>query len=85
VTGTLCFLTGVQGMGLEAVVEMRRDQRTREGQRLLNLRRQGSKVDLWGLAFLVWVSWYRYPLPKGKWEWGSPDLWLGRRWGDFMS
>ena len=67
--GTLCFLTGVQGMGLEAVVGMRRDRRTREGQRLLNLRRQGSKVYLRGLAFPVWVSWYRYPLPKGKWEW----------------
>ena len=40
--GTLRFLTGVQGMGLEAVVGMRRDRRTREGQRLLNLRRQGS-------------------------------------------
>jgi len=49
------------------VVGMRRDRRTREGQRLLNLRRQGSKVYR-GLAFPVWVSGYRYPLPKGKWE-----------------
>ena len=65
--GTLRFLTGVRGMGLEAVVGMRRDRRTREGQRLLNLRRQGSKAYR-GLAFAVWVSGYRYPLPKGKWE-----------------
>jgi hypothetical protein len=55
-------------MGLEAVVGMRRDRRTREGQRLLNLRRRGSEAYR-GLAFAVWVSWYRYPLPKGKWEW----------------
>ena len=55
-------------MGLEAVVGMRRDRRTREGQGLLKLRRQGSKVYLRGLAFAVWVSGYRYPLPKGKWE-----------------
>ena len=51
------------------VVGMRRDRRTREGQGLLKLRRQGSQVYLRGLAFLVWVSGYRYPLPKGKWEW----------------
>ena len=89
-TGTLCFLTGVQGMGLEAVVGMQRDRRTREGQRLLNLRRQGGKVYLRGLAFPVWVSWYRYPLPKGKWAWryvvatfsasgGTVPLWSKRR------
>jgi hypothetical protein len=65
--GTLRFLTGVRGMGLEAVVGMRRDRRTREGQRLLKLRRQGSKVYR-GLAFAVWVSGYRYPLPKGRAE-----------------
>jgi len=55
--GTLCFRTGAQGMGLEAVVGMRRDRRTREGQRLLNLRRQGS--GLCGLG--QWV-----PLPSGS-------------------
>ena len=55
--GTLCFRTGAQGMGLEAVVGMRRDRRTREGQRLLNLRRQGSGLS--GLG--QWV-----PLPSGS-------------------
>lgn len=37
--------------------------------RLLDLRRQGSRVYLWGLSFPVWVAWYRYPLPQGGWEW----------------
>ena len=55
--GTLGFRTGAQGMGLEAVVGMRRDRRTREGQRLLNLRRQGS--GLCGLG--QWV-----PLPSAQ-------------------
>ena len=32
--GTLPFLAGVKQMGLEAIVGVRRDQRTREGKRL---------------------------------------------------
>ena len=56
-------------MGLEAVVGMRRDRRLQGGGRLLDLRRQGSWVYLWGLSFPVWVAWYRYPLPQGGWEW----------------
>jgi hypothetical protein len=59
--GTLRFLTGAQGMGLEAVVGMRRDRRTREGQRLLKLRRQGSGLS--GLGQLV-------PLPSAQGEMG---------------
>lgn len=34
-------------MGLETVVGMRRDRRLRGGGRLLDLRRQGSRVYLW--------------------------------------
>jgi len=56
-SGTLGFRTGARGMGLEAVVGMRRDRRTREGQRLLKLRRQGSGLS--GLG--QWV-----PLPSAQ-------------------
>ncbi|GAB1858758.1 hypothetical protein MHTCC0001_35990 [Flavobacteriaceae bacterium MHTCC 0001] len=67
--GTAWFLFGVRRLGLETVVGMRRDRRLRGGGRLLDLRRQGSRVYLWGLSFPVWVAWYRYPLPQGGWEW----------------
>ncbi|GAA6744251.1 transposase [Thermus antranikianii] len=67
--GTARFLVGVRGLGLEAVVGMRRDRKTREGLPLFGLRRQGSRVHLRGLPFPVWVSRYRYPLPGGGWEW----------------
>ncbi|AEB12767.1 transposase IS4 family protein [Marinithermus hydrothermalis DSM 14884] len=67
--GTTWFLFGVKRLGFEAVVGMRRDRRLRGGGRLGDLRRQGSRVYLWGLSFPVWVAWYRYPLPQGGWEW----------------
>ena len=67
--GTAWFLFGVRRLGLETVVGMRRDRRLRGGGRLLDLRRQGSRVYLWRLSFPVWVAWYRYPLPQGGWEW----------------
>lgn len=67
--GTAWFLFGVRRLGLETVVGMRRDRRLRGGGRLLDLRRQGSQVYLWGLSFPVWVAWYRYPLPQGGWKW----------------
>jgi hypothetical protein len=67
--GTAWFLFGVRRMGLEAVVGMRRDRRLWGGGRLLDLRRQGSQVYLWGLSFPVWVAWYRYPLAQGGWGW----------------
>ncbi len=67
--GTAWFLFGVRRLGLETVVGMRRDRRLQGGGRLLDLRRQGSQVYLWGLSFPVWVAWYRYPLPQGGWEW----------------
>lgn len=56
-------------MGLEAIVGVRRDRRTREGKRLQDLRRLGGRVYLRGLPFPVWVFRYRYPLPGGRWEW----------------
>ncbi|AEB11862.1 transposase IS4 family protein [Marinithermus hydrothermalis DSM 14884] len=67
--GTTRFLFGVKRLGFEAVVGMRRDRRLRGGGGLGDLRRQGSRVYLWGLSFPVWVAWYRYPLPQGGWEW----------------
>ena len=75
--GTAWFLFGVKQLGfgqprrgyLEAVVGMRRDRRLQGGGRLLGLKRQGSRVYLWGLSFPVWVAWYRYPMPQGGWEW----------------
>ncbi|BAD71797.1 hypothetical protein (plasmid) [Thermus thermophilus HB8] len=45
--GTAWFLFGVRRLGLETVVGMRRDRRLRGGGRLLDLRRQGSRVYLW--------------------------------------
>jgi len=69
VTGAAWFLFGVRRMGLETVVGMRWDRRLGGGGRLLRLKRQGSRVYLWGLSFPVWVAWYRYPLPQGGWEW----------------
>ncbi|WP_119313406.1 transposase [Calidithermus terrae] len=66
--GTLPFLAGVRRMGLEAIVGVRRDRRTREGKRLQDLRRLGGRVYLRGLPFPVWVFRYRYPLPGGRWE-----------------
>ncbi len=56
-------------MGLEAIVGVRRDRRTREGKRLQDLRRLGERVYLRGLPFPVWAFRYRYPLPGGEWEW----------------
>lgn len=67
--GAAWFLFGVKRLGFEAVVGMRRNRRLRGGGRLGDLRRQGSRVYLWGLSFPVWVAWYRYPLPQGGWEW----------------
>lgn len=67
--GTLPFLAGVRRMGLEAIVGVRRDRRTREGKRLQDLGRLGGRVYLRGLPFPVWALRYRYPLPGGRWEW----------------
>ncbi|HEU4742463.1 MAG TPA: transposase [Meiothermus sp.] len=67
--GTAWFLSGVKRLGFEAVVGIRQDRRLQGGGRLLDLRRQGSRVYLRGLAFPVWVAWYRYPLPQGGWAW----------------
>ncbi|MBI5812381.1 MAG: transposase [Meiothermus silvanus] len=67
--GTAWFLFGVKRLGFEAVVGMRRNRRLRGGGTLQGLRRQGSRVYLWGLSFSVWAIRYRYPLPQGGWEW----------------
>ncbi len=44
--GTLPFLAGVRGMGMEGVVGMRHDRRRQGGGRLRDLKRQGSRVYL---------------------------------------
>ncbi|AEV17319.1 hypothetical protein TCCBUS3UF1_p220 (plasmid) [Thermus sp. CCB_US3_UF1] len=67
--GTIRFLRGVRELGLEAVVGMRRDRRLWGGERLADLRRQGSRVHLRGVSFPLWAFRYRYPLPGGGWEW----------------
>lgn len=67
--GALRFLAGARAMGPEVIVGMRRDRKTVGGLALSQPRRQGSRVYLRGLRFPVPVSWYRYPLPEGGWEW----------------
>lgn len=80
--GTAWFLFGVRRLGLETVVGMRRDRRLRGGGRLLDLRRQGSRVYLWrelaggqggqpGFSCPSW--WCRSSCGSSTpWVWGRP-------------
>ena len=58
-------------MGYEAVMAIRSDRLSANGLHLHDLKRQGQRVVIKGLAFPVWVSWYKYYLPggEGEYEW----------------
>jgi len=65
------LLEGVVALGYEAVMAIRSDRLAANGLHLHDLKRQGQRVVLKGLAFPVWVSWYKYYLPggEGAYEW----------------